>query len=300
MYTSPLVNLINNEFKILPMFTAFAPALVDYIHLIDNYPQKGGHALVKKTYKMPGGAGCNVAHNIAKLNVKSTIFTTLGRDSDAEFFVKNTAAKVVAEYTHELTGRVDIYVDSSGERTFFVHPNAAGKPYVKVKPDEYLYLDPFPSDKSFEVQLNAAKNSESFVILNPGFPYVSLGFKKLSELLKYVDMLILSEFEFKYLGASVKDILKLVDYLIITQGDKGSRCYTKTKSYKAEAFKVKPVDTTGAGDAFAAGFIYCFMNEMPLDICLRIGNFCGAYNVKRVGARNFPSLDEIESILSKL
>ncbi len=282
------------------MFTAFAPALVDYIHVIDEFPIKGGHAVVRSTHKMPGGAGCNVAHNIAKLNVKSMIYTTLGRDEDAEFFIRNTSAKVIANYTHDLTGRVDIFVDKTGERTFFVHPNAAGRPYVDVKPGEYLYLDPFPSDESFEIQLNIAKNADSFVILNPGFPYVSLGFKKLSEILEYVDLLILSEFEFKYLGVSVKDVLKFVDYLVITQGAKGSRCYTKSKSFKAEAFKAKPIDTTGAGDAFAAGFIYCFMNEFPLDVCLKIGNFCGAYNVERIGARNFPSIDEIEEVLSKL
>ena len=282
------------------MFSAFGPALVDYIHIIDEFPVRGGHAVVKSTYKMPGGAGCNVAHNIAKLNVKSIIFTTLGRDEDAKFFIDNTAAKVIASFTHDFTGRVDIYVDKTGERTFFVHPNAAGRPYVNVKPSEYLYLDPFPSNESFNIQLNVAKNSDSFVILNPGIPYVSLGFKKLSELLQYVDLLILSEFEFRYLGVSTREILKFVDYLVITQGARGSRCYTKNKSYKAEAFKARPIDTTGAGDAFAAGFLYCFMNEFPIETCLKVGNFCGAYNVERIGARNFPSMDEIEEILSKL
>lgn len=282
------------------MFSAYAPALVDYIYLIDFYPPRGGHSVVKSTSRSPGGAGANVAHNLATLGIASKLYTALGNDEDSEYFVKNTMAEVVAEITDEKTGRVYVFVDSDGERTFFVEPNAAGKPYVKVRDGEYLYLDPFPSQESFELQIEAASNFGGFVILNPGYPYVNLGFERLKLLLKHTDMLILSSEEFSILKVDVSDLLKYVDYLIVTQGKLGSVCYTEKGSFQAEALRANVVDTTGAGDAFAAGFIYGFINGYPLEVCLKLGNFCGAYNVERVGARNFPSGEKVEEFLARV
>ncbi len=281
-------------------FVAFAPALVDYVYLIDEYPERGGHTIVRGFTKSAGGAGCNVAHNLASVGVDAKIYTTLGSDDDAEFFLSETAAKVVYEVTDDRTGRVHVFVDSGGERTFFVEPNAAAKPYVDVGESEYLYLDPFPTEVSFNVQLSIARGSEAFVILNPGYPYIRLGFEKLSEMLGNVDMVILSRDEFNALSVSVEDILKFVDYLIITEGGRGSRCFTADGEFFAEAYPAKPVDTTGAGDAFAAGFIYAFMRSVPIDVCLKLGNFCGAYNVERVGARNFPDKSTIEAFLARV
>jgi len=282
------------------MFSAHAPALVDHIYLIDEYPPRGGHSIIRLTEKSPGGAGANVAHNLASLGVRSVIFTTLGRDEDAEYFVKNTSAIVEAEITDDKTGRVHVFVDKDGERTFFVEPNAAGKPFVRVKGGDYLYLDPFPSEKSFEVQINEAENFGGFVILNPGFPYSNLGFEKLKQILRHVDMVIMSAEEFSILRVETADFLKYVDYLIVTQGRLGSACYTKNGSFQSPAFPARVVDTTGAGDAFAAGFIFGFMNNYPIEVCLKLGNFCGAYNVERVGARNFPSRGEIGEFLARV
>ncbi|MEM4496506.1 MAG: PfkB family carbohydrate kinase [Archaeoglobaceae archaeon] len=282
------------------MIATHAPALVDYIYMIDRYPEKGGHALVKGTSKSPGGAGANVMHNLAKLGVDAAIFTTLGEDEDAEFFIKNTFAKIFYEVTDKKTGKVHVFVDSSGERTFFVEPNAAAKPVVFVPKCDYLYIDPFPSEKSFEVQLKVLEESRSFKILNPGFLYVSYGFEKLKKMLKLVDMVILSKEEFKMLGVDKKDILDLVNYLIITEGSKGSMCFTKEGEFFAEAYKTKAIDTTGAGDAFAAGFLYAFMNSLPIEICLKLGNFCGAYKVARVGARNFPEKKVVDEVLATI
>lgn len=282
------------------MFTAYAPALVDYIYLIEKYPERGGHSVIKSTSKSPGGAGANVAHNIASLGVESVLYTTLGTDIDSDYFVKNTKATVVAKVTDDSIGKVHVFVDSEGERTFFVEPNAAGKPYVDVGGRDYLYLDPFPSDESLELQKNAAEKFDGKVILNPGFPYVSLGFDSLKPLLRDTDVLILSSDEFFMLGVEVSDILLYVEYLVVTQGKLGSTCYTKHGSFQAGAFNVRVVDTTGAGDAFAAGFIYGFMMNYPIEICLKLGNFCGAYNVERIGARNFPTKENIEDFLARV
>jgi ribokinase len=283
------------------MFAAYAPALVDYIHMIETFPERGGHAIVKSTIKMPGGAGANVAHNLAIVGINAELFTTLGRDEDAEFFIKNTCAKVRAEITDEKTGKVDVFVDREGERTFFVYPNAAAKPFIEVERRHYIYLDPFPSEFSFELQMKVAREyRDEVVILNPGFPYVSLGFERLKNLIELTKILFLSEAEYRLLGVDVRSLLNLTECVVITRGAKGSSCYTRMGEWHEEGIKARVIDTTGAGDAFAAGFIFGIINGYSPDVCLKLGNFCGAYNVERIGARNFPSSEEIDDFLARV
>ena len=54
---------------------------------------------------------------------------------------------------------------------------------------------------------------------------------------------------------------------------------------RIEAFKVKAVDTTGAGDAFCAGFLYGMLNEKSLRECGKLGNFVASRCVMKLGAR---------------
>ena len=285
------------------------PALVDYINLVDEYPLAGGHAVVKKTMKMAGGAAANVIFGLSRFEVRCRFYSTVGRDKDAEFF-KNSMNNVdlFLKTTHKETGKVTIYVDRNGERTFFVHPNAAGNLRLTiknrdVKKIDFFYLDPFPSNRSFDIHLKLARRAKrfkKFVILNPGFPYVSLGFKKLSRLLRYVDMVIMSSDEFSKLSVDEKKFLEYVEYLVVTLGKRGSMCITnseKLKVIKKPAFKTTIVDTTGAGDAFAAGFIYGFINGFKIETCLLLGNFVASYNIKHYGARNFPSKVEVDRFL---
>jgi len=291
------------------MIAGVGPALVDHIYAIDEYPQKGGHAIVKNFVRMPGGACANVIAGLASFGVKCRFYSTIGRDENAKFFtesMKNVDLRL--KVTHDLTGRVDVYVDKHGERTFFVHPNASGIVELEMSEEDYeevdyFYLDPFPSEQSFKVHLEIAKNAKKhgkFVILNPGYPYTKLGFDRLKELLKFTDLVIISEPEFKSLKVSEKDLLKLVEILVITLGSRGSKAVTKGGEFYQPAFKVeKVVDTTGAGDAFSAGFLYGFLKGLPLDTCLRLGNFVASYNIRYYGARNFPSKDEVDRLIER-
>ncbi len=282
------------------------PALVDYIYSIDEYPERGGHAVVKGSIRMPGGACANVIAGLSGYGVRCRFYSTIGRDENAEFFIesmKNVDLKL--NVTHELTGRVDVYVDRCGERTFFVHPNSAGIVKLKIDDEDFgeverFYLDPFPSERSFEVHLKIAKKAKEHgkrVILNPGYPYTKLGFEKLKELLKFTDIVIMSKQEFECLSVEEDDFLKFVEVLVITLGEKGSRALTKDGEFYHPSFKTEVVDTTGAGDAFAVGFLYGRMKGLPLEKCLKLGNFVASYNVRHWGARNFPPKSEVDRLI---
>lgn len=90
--------------------------------------------------------------------------------------------------------------------------------------------------------------------------------------------------------------------LIVKDGANGALAYTKhpLKKTHVPAIAVTPIDTTGAGDAFDAGFLSAYIQGKPLSECLRIGAVCGGLTTTAVGGTNgFPSLEEIDTWLSK-
>ena len=136
------------------------------------------------------------------------------------------------------------------------------------------------------------------VALNPGYPYTKTGFEKLKQLLELSNIVIMNRDELRSLGVRPEDILSTgTEIVVITLGEDGSIAYTPEGAVRADSFKTKVVDTTGAGDGFSAGFLYGYLNGFDLEKCLMIGNWVASKNISRVGARNFPSLNELRKFL---
>ncbi|MBO8183099.1 MAG: carbohydrate kinase family protein [Archaeoglobus sp.] len=288
------------------MIAGIGPALVDHIHKIELYPPPGGHAVVKSSTVMAGGAAGNVISGLSKFGMECRFYTTLGEDEDARFYLEEmekNGVDVRYSVSHAETGKCHIYVDEKGERTFFVHPNAAGRINLAISDDEleelkYLYLDPFPADESFDFHLDIAKRGKKAgceVMINPGFPYTSLGMNTFAKILDYCDIVFMSKDEAKNLP--VRELQSRVRLLVITLGKDGSMAFVGEEEFFAQAFEVEVIDTTGAGDAFAAGFIYAYLRGLDIETCLKAGNFVAAKNVQHFGARNFPEKSELDEFL---
>jgi 5-dehydro-2-deoxygluconokinase len=97
------------------------------------------------------------------------------------------------------------------------------------------------------------------------------------------------------IDASIKAIMKLgIEALIVKRGPKGSTVFLKDGTVTdVPGFPVEVVNVLGAGDAFASGFIYGYLNGWDWYKCCRMGNACGAILVTEPGCSNFnPTLDE--------
>jgi len=68
---------------------------------------------------------------------------------------------------------------------------------------------------------------------------------------------------------------------------------------KVPAFKAKCIDSTGAGDAFAAALIFGLANNFPLKNVGQLANWFASQVTTRIGARNFPSTTEIRSFVKQ-
>lgn len=86
---------------------------------------------------------------------------------------------------------------------------------------------------------------------------------------------------------------------MITCGSEGSYYVDQTTLEKSPAFKIKPLDTTGAGDAFIGAFIYALTEKLNISKALRYANASGALASLKVGAQNaIPTKEEIDEFLS--
>ena len=88
---------------------------------------------------------------------------------------------------------------------------------------------------------------------------------------------------------------------MVTLGPKGSVAFTEThpEGIHVDAYPVRatPVYCNGAGDNFEAGFFYAYLKGLPLETCLKVGNFCASNILKRIGAQSEVKIRGIEFIV---
>jgi ribokinase len=87
---------------------------------------------------------------------------------------------------------------------------------------------------------------------------------------------------------------KGVKVVAVKLGSKGCYVTDGKQSHHVEAFKVNVVDTTGAGDAFCAGFLYGLIKGKSLEECGRIGNLVASRCITKMGAR--PGLSALKDL----
>jgi 5-dehydro-2-deoxygluconokinase len=92
-----------------------------------------------------------------------------------------------------------------------------------------------------------------------------------------------------------------IEALIIKRGARGSTIFRSgIAAADVEPFPIEVLNVLGAGDAFASGFLYGFLQGWPLERAARMGNACGAIVVTRHGCANFmPTLDEVAAFVAE-
>lgn len=140
--------------------------------------------------------------------------------------------------------------------------------------------------------MQMAKRHNALVSFDLGSFELVRHFKPLIiELLRnYVDIVFANEEEANELvGGGGPD--ECVDYLatmchvaVVMMGPKGCLVKSKSDKYRCPTQPVKAVDTTGAGDCFASGFLYAYLQGYSLEQCARLGSLAGGEVVKYVGA----------------
>ncbi len=221
-----------------------------------------------------GGGGTNSAVAFSRHGHSVVYFGNIGRDTAGEAVLacldeEGIDSSYVKVATRKNTGCSVILLDSiSGERTILTCRGASAKfdnfdpaDLEAVAPD-YLYITTLRGDfKTLETFLKTAKSMRIKVALNPG--QIELNNKpQLTKLLGYVDILIVNKAEAAQLvpGSILVELCSrlhnYVETVVITDGNMGGIATDGVETYRFGMYEDVPVkDTTGAGDAFGAGFV---------------------------------------------
>jgi len=276
------------------------------MHLID---EKASIELLKKIkeYNMeiaPGGSSANTLAGIALLGGKVVFCGKVGDDEHGHMYEKKMAKNIKSNIskTNVLTGHAITFITKDSERTFATHLGAAlhlkKEDIIEedIKKSKILHIEGYQlEDKGLrEASLHAmeiAKKHDTKVSIDLADPgLVERNKEDLMNIVKkYADIVFANENEAKaFTGKdeeeALDEISKMVDIAIVKIGEKGS-FIKKDKIIRIPGFKVKAVDTTGAGDMFAAGFLYGLCKDYDLEKCGKIGAYVAAKVVEKIGAR---------------
>lgn len=126
----------------------------------------------------------------------------------------------------------------------------------------------------------------------------------LSEALRHVDVFLPNETELRAIAqrGDVHDALdtlsRQVPLVVVKRGADGAAARHGAETMQVESIPVTPVDTTGAGDSFDAGFIYGYLNQWNMAQALRMGCVCGALSTRAAGGTGAqPTLEEAEAAI---
>ncbi len=243
-----------------------------------------------------GGSVVNTLVGLAKFGFSVASLGKIGMDKTG----KRVQIKL-KDYGIEFFGGVDeqfnssvakIKVGSNKQRKIVIHPGVNDRiewddvnQYLDlIRSSNLFHSSTFAcaySMSSLKTQIKLAEESNK-MSLSFGMLYCDLFEKEpllIKNLLKATDILILNKEEIERLAHenyedSARSLIRRFDIEVIavTLGNKGSYVVGRTEEHFIESRPVKVIDTTGAGDAYSAGFLAAYLNDKDLNTCGLWGN----------------------------
>jgi len=312
---------INNNFKKMSQkydVICIGAALVDMVANVKRHPLEDDEVFVSELNLFSGGAAANTAFACSLLGLKSAFLGKLGKNDTfgvkiIEDFQKGNVLLDLIKYSNShRTGSAYVALDDKGDRRIYAHSGAAN--YLSEKDidieeiiqTKLIFLSSLKNLKPFVEAGRIGKKKGIPVIFNPGMLIIEQGIEKISQLLNNIDILIMSKREYNtlvnteqnilepdYVLKSSKNLFKFgIKVLIITLGSDGAYILTEEREEIIPVAFVKDVvDTTGAGDAFSAGFIYSFVQNLSYEFedlkrNVKLGNHVAGKCIQKLGARN--------------
>jgi ribokinase len=283
----------------------FGALNVDKLFKVNRLAKAEEESFIEDYAEVCGGSAANTAVGLARLACKVGFIGKVGCDKEGDLLIQDfcregvsTAGVVRSEQGK--SGSVLGFVDKKGARALYIDSGVNDTiTFEELKigyasQAQFLHLTSFVGEKSLQAQkklLDAIPDSVK-VSFDPGALYARKGYAALEPILKRTYVLMPNAIELKLLTGEI-DYRKGADFMV-ERGIKivavklgGDGCYVTDgrERHLVEAFNVEVVDTTGAGDAFCAGFLYGLINGKSLFECGRLGNFVASRCVMKMGAR---------------
>jgi ribokinase len=260
----------------------------------------GEKMLVEDLEINTGGGGTNSAVAFSRLGLKTGFIGALGRDVNGEFVGAELKKEGVEFLGHTEKGKtgLSVILPGKGDRTILTYKgvndslsyNAEHLPQTN-----WLYVSTMigKSFNSVEKIVAEAKRRNVKIAFNPSLYLAKQGFAKLKKILACVDIVILNKEEAYALTGKThqKEMLESIAFhvngiIVITDGASKIYALSGKEFYSLMPHDVKVVDSTGAGDAFASGFVFGIMRGEGIQKALHFGLKESESVLGEIGAKN--------------
>jgi len=285
---------------------------IDLIARVSRFPVADEEVAVQDLEISHGGSAANVAVGVSRLGYSSGFVGMVGSDQFGEMLIEDLKREGV-DVSHLIrtegnSGLVFAVINPAGERILYSSTGVSSKfdrslmPVDYIKGARFLHLTSIIAEKAIdtlEFASSVACDNNIKVILDPGSMLAEKGCKALSGILGNCYLITPSQIEANMLtGLQGEDAgRRLLEYgpkaVIITGGAEGCLLITKDLTRDVPALRSKAVDTTGAGDSFAAGLISAFLENKGLEEATEFATLVASISVTRRGARTTPGREEI-------
>ena len=253
-----------------------------------------------------GGSAANTIHGIANIGGLCSFIGKISNDKFGEYYrddmIQNGIEPILLKGKAQ-TGRATVFISKDSERTFGTYLGAA----IEMDPDE-LTPEMFDGFNYFHIEGYLVQNHDlirramqlahekgvKISLDMASYNVVEANREFLKEMIeKYVDIIFANEEEAKaFTGKtpeeSLHEFASIVDIAVVKLGSAGSLIKRGDEIVKVGVINVKSIDTTGAGDLYAAGFLYGLAKNIPLKKCGEIGALLSGRVIEFVG----PKMDE--------
>ncbi|MFB6132236.1 MAG: carbohydrate kinase family protein [Halanaeroarchaeum sp.] len=287
---------------------------------VDALPDPDGEARISSQRLSGGGSAANVAVAIVGYGADAAVVGSVG-DDEPGFLARRELdlAGVDVSALRTIRGRDTtvkyLVVDDAGQ-VMVLGNEGANEAFGADEIDrealgtaDHLHLTS-QRPETARALAKKARAGGTAVSFDPGR---RIGERDYGDLLETVDVLLVNRREAAIAldGGDPREAVAGTDRILaVKRGAEGAAVYAADAVLEHPGFAVETVDTTGAGDAFAAGFLAVFVGALngrdrsprrapDLERALEVGNAAGALSTRGVGARTAPDRETLESFLAE-
>ncbi|VVC03542.1 putative sugar kinase [Candidatus Burarchaeum australiense] len=282
--------------------------LYDIRCYVDEFPKPDKTSFIQSSIRGGGGgSAANVAASLKLLGHDSAFIGNVGTDRHGKYLIHDL-------HRHGVDTRgVNIVSGDTGVSIVLVNKRAevevvqmlgVSEPIKGI--DENIIREAkalHMTSCNVDALLKAgavARKAGLLITFDPGRSISRLGTKRLAQVLKYSDYLIVNRHELAHLTGmndtvkAARKVAKAFDVTCVIKAGKEPVIVEGRSSFTSPPFKVKPVDTIGAGDAFCSGLLAGMLEGETLENSVRLANAVAAAKVMLRGARPHLKREEIE------
>ena len=293
----------------------FGALNLDKLFKVNMIAKREEEGFVTDYKESGGGSAANTIVGLARLGLKTGFIGKVASDHEGKLLLEDFRKEGVDVNGITISekgrsGTVMGYVDPNGDRALYVDPGVNDQLDLNdinldyVSGTNFIHMSSFVAEKPFEAQKQLIEQLANVdICFDPGALYANKGLNAIKPIIQRSYAVLPNETEVKLLtGKDYKEgaetFMELgAELVAVKLGKRGCYVTDGKEHHQIEAYNVEAVDTTGAGDAFCAGFIYGLAKRKDLYECGRLGNFVASRCVSAMGARTgLPRLADLKNL----